>query len=279
MGSGFSDKQWRRIVWDGIPFHQSSMMTVLSGMEHGFTTRLGGCSQPPFGSLNMSFTVGDETEKVVENRRRTAGALGFTVEDITTAEQVHGSKVSVVTLPGVCMPGADALVTNHPNILLLLNFADCVPIFVFDPFNRVIALIHSGWRGTDTNITRKTIDVMKKEFGTDPTKCVAAIGPCIGFERYEVGLNVAELFRNSDGGNGAPSTHVVVPFNEFKGTYLLNLRQVVFHQLAAAGFRINAIAVSDECTVSNKTDFFSHRRDGEIGIKTGRMAALIGMKS
>ena len=89
--------------------------------------------------------------------------------------------------------------TNEPDILLMLMFADCVPIYVFDPVNRAIGLIHSGWKGTDLNIVQATVDTMRLTFGTDPGQCVAAIGPCIGFDRYEVSLEVASRFRSTAG--------------------------------------------------------------------------------
>ena len=112
---------------------------------------------------------------------------------------------------------------------------------------------------------------MTEHFGSRPSACLAAIGPCIGGDSYEVGAEVADRFRSLP---GARAANVVTPRNEFGGTYSLNLRQVVFGQLLYAGLRAQSIAVCDEDTYRNKRDFFSYRRDGA----TGRMAAFLGMK-
>jgi YfiH family protein len=272
-------KQWRRSTKDGITFHQSSVLAAMPGLAHGFTARQGGCSTGPYKSLNLGKNVGDLSDNVEENRRRVAAALGFSLADIVDAEQVHGSRVAVIDGPGGSALTADALIANRPNILLMLMFADCVPVFLFDPYNRAIGLVHSGWRGTDKNVVQSALNAMTENYGTDPARVMAAIGPCIGFDRYEVSLDVAERFRNTVGHQDSGAAQVVLPFNEFKGTYLLNLRQVIFQQLVLAGLRIESVIVSDQCTVSNTKDFYSHRRDGANSKSTGRMAAVIGLKS
>ena len=272
-------RHWRKSSIEGLSLYQSSVLRSMPSIVHGFTTRAGGCSEGSYSSLNMGSQVGDNLENVQLNRRRVAGALGFTINDFTSAQQVHGSRVERVDAPGSVLPDTDALITDVPNILLMLMFADCVPVFIFDPLNRAIGLIHSGWKGAEANVVQQTITSMTQNFGTDPSKSLAAIGPCISFDRYEIGLDVAERFRSLSVGRGQGSAQVVVPYNEFKGTYLLNLRQVIFQQLNFAGFRIESVAVSDQCTYSNSKDFFSHRRDSVGGAKTGRMAAVMGLKT
>jgi len=270
-------RHWSRSVLEGVTLYQSGMLRYMPGLLHGFTGRHGGVSDKPYGTLNLGDHVGDQPLNVAENRSRVATAFGFSTSSVVTAEQVHGSVVALVNGPDGQIAGADALVTKSTEVLLMLLFADCVPVFVFDPINRAIGLIHSGWKGTDENIVKKTVTFMSDQFGSDPRKCLAAIGPCIGFEHYEVGMDVAERFRNSAGGLDSGAAQVVMPFNELRGTYLVNLRHVVFQQLISSGYKIESVAVSDQCTYSNSKDFFSHRRDGGQGKHTGRMAGIMGL--
>ena len=163
------------------------------------------------------------------------------------------------------MPGADALVTATPGVLLTLFFADCVPVYFVDPVNKAVGLAHAGWRGAASNIAAKTLQTMTEQFGSQPASCLAAVGPCIGGDSYEVGPEVADRFRSIP---GARATNSITPRSEFGGTYSLNLRQVVFGQLLYAGIRAQSIAVCDEDTYRNKRDFFlvpARRGDGPHG--------------
>jgi polyphenol oxidase len=272
-----SQQSWQRVQRAGVKFHAASSLSSMPGLTHGFTTRDGGVSQGSYSILNMGSHVGDDIDSVMENRRIVAEATGFNADSMATAEQVHGAEAAVVSEPGGPVMGADALLTQVPGILLTLMFADCVPIFLFDPVCRVVGLVHSGWKGTEADIVGATISEMNKAFGCLPAHCIAAIGPCIGFDRYEVSRDVASRFRNVSVCRDVGSSPVVLPYNDYKGTYLLNLRRVVFQQLIAAGVGIGAIAVSDECTFDNHREFYSHRRDGVAGLSTGRMAAVIGL--
>lgn len=212
-------------------------------------------------------------EMVAANRQRLWTDLGVSEGQVALAEQVHGDVVALVTAGTGDTPvsGADALVTATPGVLLTLFFADCVPVYFVDPVNKAVGLAHAGWRGAASNVAAKTLRAMTEQFGSQPASCLAAIGPCIGGDSYEVGAEVADRFRSLPGARGA---NVITPRSEFGGTYSLNLRQVVFGQLLYAGIRAQSIAVCDEDTYRNRRDFFSYRRDGA----TGRMAAFLGMK-
>ncbi len=249
-------------------------MAWLPRITQGFTTRKGGVSAGPYHSLNLGAHVGDDLTQVTANRRRVWHDLGAAEENVVLAEQVHGDKVEVVAAGSGAVPvsGADALVTNTPGLLLFLLFADCVPVYLVDPVRKVIGLAHAGWRGTAENIAGKTMQTMTAEFGCVPSACFAAVGPSIGAGSYEVGPEVAGLFRSLP---GAASSSVVLPRSDLGGTYNLNLRAVIFGQLLHAGIPAGAIAVCDEDTFRNKRDFFSYRRDGT----TGRMAGFLGIKS
>ncbi len=248
-------------------------MAWLPRITQGFTTRRGGVSIAPYDSLNLGAHVGDHPDQVQANRRRVWQELGVTENQVALAEQVHGSEVAVVSEGTGAAPAAraDALVTNTPDLLLMLLFADCVPVYLVDPVRRVAGLAHAGWRGTAVNIAGKTLQTMVREFGCVPSACFAAVGPSIGEGSYEVGAEVADQFRSLP---GARASTVVTPRSEISGTYNLNLRAVIFGQLLYAGLPAGAIAVCDEDTFRNKRDFFSYRRDGV----TGRMAAFLRIK-
>ena len=264
---------WRKQPIGDLPLYQAKTMAWLPRITQGFTTRRGGVSIAPYDSLNLGAHVGDHLDQVQANRRRVWHELGAPENQVALAEQVHGSEVAVVSEGTGSAPvaGADALVTDTPDLLLMLLFADCVPVYFVDPVRKVIGLAHAGWRGTAANIAGKTLAAMTAEFGCAASACFAAIGPSIGEGSYEVRAEVADQFRSLP---GARASSVVTPRSEISGTYNLNLRAVIFGQLLSAGLPAGSIAVCDEDTFRNKRDFFSYRRDGV----TGRMAGFLGIK-
>lgn len=264
---------WAKQPIGDLPLYQARIIAGLPRMVQGFTTRDGGVSAAPYDTLNLGSHVADSPAAVQTNRQRLWTDLGFQEEQVALAEQVHGDGVALVTEGRGSLPmaGADALVTDTPGVLLMLLFADCVPIYLVDPLRKAIGLAHAGWRGAAANLAAKTVRTMTEEFGCRPETCLAAIGPCIGGDSYEVGAEVADRFRSLP---GARAVNVVTLRSEFGGTYNLNLRQVVFGQLLHAGIRAASITVCDQDTYRNGRDFFSYRRDGV----TGRMAAFLGMK-
>jgi len=265
---------WKRRALGDLPVHQAATVSWLPGIIQGFTTRKGGTSMPPYDTLNLGGHVGDVPAHVQDNRQRLWTDLGMAEHQVVLAEQTHGSTVALVTEGSpVPVPGADALITNRRDVLLMMLYADCAPIYLVDPINRAVGLAHSGWRGTAADITGRTMAAMTAEFGSQPNACLAAVGPCIAGDSYEVGREVADRFRDMADLRAATA---VYPKSEIKGTYTLNLRQVIFSQLLGAGLRADAIAVSQEDTFQNKRDFFSYRRDGA---QTGRMAAFLGIRS
>ena len=257
-----------------LPMYQAKTMSWLPRIVQGFTTRRGGVGLAPYDTLNLGAHVGDAPASVAkQTAQRVWSDLGFEAGQVALAEQIHGDGVAVVTagMGLTPVPGADALVTNVPDLLLMLLFADCVPVYLVDPARKAIGLAHAGWRGTEANIAAKTVRTLADEFGCLPSSCLAALGPSIGGDSYEVGPEVADRFRTQPGSRAA---NVVLPRNEMTGTYTLNLRAVIFLQLLSAGLKAESIAVCDEDTFRNRRDFFSYRRDGV----TGRMGAFLGMK-
>lgn len=264
---------WARTKVGELPIYQAKTLSWLPGVVQGFTTRQGGVSKAPFDTLNLGAHVGDAPEDVHANRLKLWAALGFAEGRVAMAEQVHGGQVAVVSEDSqFLIPGADALITNVPDTLLMMLYADCVSVYLLDPMTRAVGLIHAGWRGTLANVVGNTVAAMRENFGVKPRACIAAIGPSIGMDSYEVGADVAAQFSHLV---AQQASLIMVPHNEFTGTFNLNLRQAIFSQLLQAGVREEYISVNDEDTFRNKRDFFSYRRDGA---QTGRMAAYLALQ-
>ena len=255
-----------------------SLLENTGKVIHSFTARFGGVSKKPYDSLNMAMHVGDETDDVFENRSRLAAALKVNVEKICSAEQVHGENIYRVTAEdagrGVhsyssAIAETDALITNVRGLPLMMCFADCVPIMIFDPDNGVVGIAHGGWKGTVKHITQKTLQRMKQEFGTSPEECLAVIGPSIGPCCFLVGDDVAEEFRKS-----FPEEKNEIVFSHSDGWHV-DLWEANRRQLLAEGVKKQNIEMAETCTACNSSVFYSYRADNGV---TGRMAAIIALK-
>jgi len=250
----------------------------------GMTSRIGGVSREPYAGLNCGLHVGDRPEDVVANRERTAAALGTRLEDWVYAEQVHGSRVARVTAAerdrgtrarSTEIPAADALITNAAGIVLALLYADCVPLYFFDPRTRSIGLAHAGWKGTASRIAAETVAAMEREFGASPADIQAAIGPSIGRCCYEVDEAVAGPIREALGEAAEKEAErFFVP--AANGKYRLDLQQVNRQIMIKAGILPASIEVTGRCTSCRTDLLYSHRKENG---RTGRMQAWIGMRS
>jgi len=233
----------------------------LPGIVAGFSTRHGGTSESPYTSLNLGLSVGDDRDRVLENRRRLFEPLGFTIDQLAIAGQVHGHEIKEITEPGL-FPGFDGMVTREPRILLAISAADCAAVLLADAEARVIGACHSGWRGTVARISARTVDAMER-LGARRDHIHAYISPCISAEHFEVGPEVAEHF-------DAAFIHYQPdhpkPFIDMKGA--------ITAQLQEAGVPAQAIEVSPICTYARTDTFFSHR--AESG-QTGRMMGFIAL--
>ena len=223
-----------------------------SGAGAAVTARSGGVSSGPYATLNLSLSVGDDPGHVLENRRRLAAAFGATPGDFVFARQVHGAGVAVVAEADRgsgaqslddAIPGADALVTTSPGVVLAILTADCVPIVLHDPVAGVLACVHAGWRGTVARVTAATLAAMQG-LGTRPSDVIAGIGPAVGADRYQVGPDVHQAVTRSF---GPASAGFIRPDPSAAGRWLLDLRSAnryALHQAGVPGARIHAAGIS-----------------------------------
>ena len=237
-------------------------------LVHGFSTRAGGMSTA-YGrpdDLNLGFTAHDPRDTVETNRRRLVERIGSATR-LITVRQVHAAEVLRVTSAGLATDAeADGLITDEPGLLLGIQTADCVPILIADPEHRAVGAFHAGWRGTAARIVEAGVARMAAEFGSDPEKLLAAIGPSIGRCCYQVGEEVAAIF-TADFEYGRAL---------LAGERNLDLKRANGRQLLAAGLRGENISMSDDCTSCQPAKYFSHRAQAGV---TGRMLAVIGART
>lgn len=257
----------------GVPFFVFPSIEKTGSVVHGFSTRLGGVSEGIFSSMNVSFTRGDQEEAVRENYRRLGAAMGFSCENLVCTDQTHTVNLRVVTEEdrgkGFVRPkdytDIDGLVTDVPGLVLAAFYADCVPLYLVDPVRRCIGLSHAGWRGTVGKIGKKTVELMREQYGSSPEDLVAAIGPSICQSCYEVSKDVIEKFQEAFDERFWPELF----YEKGGGKYQLNLWRANELGFLEAGVRAERIAAAGVCTCCNPGLLFSHRasrgRRGNLG--------------
>ena len=244
---------------------QFPALNRVDGLVHAVTCRDGGRSRAPYAKMNLSLGVGDDADAVAANRRRlqrlTGGIHVYARQEHGTAVKVVGREDvrggdDIVTVP----TAADALVTDLPGVRLLIQTADCQAVMLYDPQTRIVANVHSGWRGSVADIITRTIGVMRETFGCDPAAMTAAIGPSLGpccaeFINYRA--------------------EIPEPFWPFRvGRQHFDFWEISRHQLVAAGLDDARVHIAGICTRCNPHLFYSYR----AAQRTGRFAALIGME-
>ncbi len=247
----FSQPCIKPVIFDDIP-----------GLVAAQSTRHGGVSDAPFDTLNLGKSTDDIPAHVQENRRRFCDYLGFVPEQMAWSKQVHGDEIRIVESPGGS-DGHDALVTNVPRILLAVSIADCTPVLICDPVNRVVAAVHAGWKGTVARLAAKTLLKMKEHYGTNIADCRVFIGACIDECSFEVGNEVATRFDD--------------PFKRFdsdRGKYVIDLKRANAHQCIDLGVPASRIEISPFSTYIHHEHFFSHRYDKGV---TGRGLCAIAL--
>ncbi len=256
-----------RQVQGHLSYYQFSSLSAGNRVTHYVFARKGGFSRPPFASLNVGHTVGDDGNAVKANHGLVYCAANTSEEDVVTAHQVHGRGVGIVGMNHQRLyHETDALITNVPGLILMLRFADCTPVMLYDPVQEAVALIHSGRLGTLADIAGHTVHRMCKEYGSQPSQLMAGIGPSIGPCCYQVGPEVVADVRAR-----LPEAGRLL-VQQSDNSFHFDLWETIRRQLEAKG--VQQIELAGLCTACHTDEFFSHR--AERG-HTGRFAALIGL--
>ena len=264
----------RQICIGGVVTYASPLLREI-GVPHAFSTRIGGVSAKPFDSLNLGNPNGcaiqDAREHIRENYRRLKRAAGCDGRELLWLHQVHGGRVMRVA-QGIGHDNdakGDALVSDDAERVLSVRVADCVPVLLGSDDGRAVAAVHAGWRGVVAGVVSETLKELARIFDVEPRRVVAAIGPSIGLDAFEVGPEVLEEFGRVFGA-AAPVRHR----DDRKGH--VDLRESLRIQLLSAGVWENRIDTTDRCTYRHVDEFYSHRRDNGV---SGRMAAIISPAS
>lgn len=230
-----------------------------TGILHAFTTRVGG-----LGARNDGIRRPDDWDAV-------ASAFGICTDRVVTVNQVHGENIVTVddlNVRDVRTVHADALITAVPGIAVGVETADCVPVLLFDPRKPAVAAVHAGWRSTVKKIVQKAVHRMHEEFGSEPSRMIAAIGPAIGPECYEVDEPVMGPVRDAF----SFWEEVAAPRgNEHWGLDLVKANKL---ELLQIGLTEKNVHVLGFCTACRKDLFYSFRAEGG----TGRMLSVIMIK-
>lgn len=280
LGIRYKDKRHiLREIEKEAPYLEYPLLADTKIVHHGFSTRLGGVSQGCYASMNLSFTRGDDEAAVRENYHRIAKSIGVKCENMVLSQQTHTTNVRVVTEKdkgkGVVTPldytDLDGMVTNIPGICLVTFYADCVPLYFVDPVQKAIGLSHSGWRGTVGKIGKETIRKMEEQYGSDPKDILAAVGPSICMDCYEVSEDVILEFQK----NFEERYWKDLFYRKENGKYQLDLwkaNEIIFKE---SGILPEHIAVTNVCTHCNSEILYSHRTSGD---RRGNLAAFLALK-
>ena len=261
----------------GIKYASSHILDALDFIRHGFLSRIGGISEPPFSSLNFDTRDGDDIKNVEHNKTIAGRLFGFDTSRVLTINQSHGNDALIIDKPvkdisGLSKTSADAIITNQYGIAIGILTADCVPIIMVDPVKKIIGIVHAGWSGTAKRIVQKTIETMVKHFDSGKKEILAAIGPSIGQCCYKVDGVVAREFRDNEFIN-------LVPAGSKQGKealcWRLDLKKTNLSQMVNSGVLEKNISIEDFCTSCRNDLFFSYRTDGKI---TGRQLNFIMLK-
>jgi polyphenol oxidase len=251
----------KKIQFSNIGLWQFEHFSKEQEIKHFVTDR-----QADDGEFTLSFSSLPDKERIRQNRRKVAEALGIDDNKLFFPSQVHKTRIVRVNSSTAKeeLMETDALITNEKGLCIAVMSADCVPILLYDKTNKAVAAVHSGWRGTVAQILRKTLKEMQLQFGTRGADVIAGIGPSVCQNSYEVGEEVVNEVDRAFGSDHA--LMIRLPENKAK----LDLWKANQIQLEEFGVPSHQIEISDLCTVKNNDYFFSARKGD-----SGRFAAGI----
>ena len=256
-----------------MQFTQFPSLLDIPNLQHAITQRACGVSRAPFASLNLGLHVGDDENRVRENRAIVARNLNYAAHDCVFAQQTHSTNSHILTPAGRgrgaqnfadALPDCDAMIVGVPNVPAMILVADCAPLLFVDARLQVLAAVHAGWRGASSGIARQTIAKMRSEFGCESADIRVGIGPCLCVDCLEIGEEVAAQVL----AKGAASTCIVRADYEKPHLYL---RQLLIDDLARVQVFAGQIEALDICPRCANDDYFSYRGDGGA---TGRFGLV-----
>lgn len=252
---------------NGVTLMVDSDFEALGGVNHGFTTRIGGVSQGIFQGLNIGASRGDDKDAVRENYRQLFSAIGSSDSKMVATNQVHKNvvrRVEMVDIKTGPYQGvdfeADGLVTDMPGVTLVVFGADCLPVLFYDPVQKVVAGVHAGWRGTAQNIVGEAVAKMK-EFGCQTKDIRASIGAGISKCCFETHRDVPEGMEKLLGKE-------VWQFVETldNGKFMVDIKSINSWLLEKSGVGKTHISICEDCTACLPEKYWSHRvTQGERG--------------
>ena len=263
-----------------VPVVKSALLSKYEDrLVHGISTRLGGVSTEHLASMNLSFSRGDDPEKVMENHRIFSGALGYDMNNTVFSDQVHKTFIRSCTkedagkglIRETDIKETDGLITDVRKLPLMTFYADCVPLQFYAPDNNVIAGVHSGWKGTLYEIGRVAVEKFRDEYNCDISKLICFIGPSICKDCYEISSDVAEQFIKA---HAEYEKENIITYTG-NDKYHLDLQRACREVLLGAGLQPENIEISGLCTCCNHEILFSHRKTNGL---RGNLAAVMMLR-
>lgn len=252
-----------------IQYYISDLMP--ENVIHAFTTRTGGDAPPPLDTFSMGTAqFGEHREIITKNRQTICSVLNVNYNNLVMTDQHHTDNIAHLESVNQLnekgyLENTDAVIIKETNIPVMLFFADCIPVMLYDKTNKILGLVHAGWKGTAKKIAPKTLNRMIQLYGTNPDEVIAAIGPGIGKCCYEVSDDVSDQLIESLDGIEVSYDLIQRPANK----PYVDLKLINAQQLKNMG--VNMIDVIPECTACNQNLFFSHRATRG---QTGRHALI-----
>lgn len=249
-----------------------------SELNHFITTAMGREAISLFGGLNLGFLSGDTKEQVMQNYKTLEFETGLSAHQIILPNQTHTSTIQVVDAAFLAFEkeqqehyllNCDGLLTSEADICIGVLTADCAPVVFYDPVQKVVGVVHAGWRGTAGNICGKMVSRMKHEYSCEPYDILVGIGPCISIKNYEVAPDFLSEFKHLF--TQQERLIITAVFHEKHYFDLVKANEIL---LKRSGIKKESIYKSDICTFDS-SQFYSYRKAGGV---TGRFLTCIGVK-
>lgn len=254
---------------NGIKIYKSSIFDD-GNLTHAFTTRVGGNTPPPLATFSMGSAHNPELKPFVEeNRRKICKTLGLNYKNLIIPDQKHTDNIKIVSSPQDDISECDGLITDNPGLVLMLLFADCVPVIIYSPDRHVVSIIHAGRKGTSKSIVKKAVNILEKDFNADIKKIKAAIGPAVGSCCYPVSPETANELKTTI---ETDYDNIFITNIKNTGSVFVDLKKLNARQLIESG--VVHIDKSDNCTSCMNSVFYSHRAENG---KTGRHASIASL--